>query len=223
MGGANYQAKGQNSIASTSGSQYSPEVQKDRERVLKQSFNPDSSDYDYATAEDAGMLPSIQSGENFGHMGSVAPVNQNIYQKYKEYGLPSGEAYIVLKGASHPTHNYLVEGEAERGFEIKKFGDRYFSVPKQQKQNNIMGGANSQALKNYKKYAMQEAQPDRGEGMSQETADAYAKFDNNNSSTPNAFGRDAKKVDPASVIKKEDVNLIKKPMSSYDAIDAGLR
>ena len=70
---------------------------------------------------------------------------------------------------------------------------------------------------------MQEAQPDRGEGMSQETADAYSKFDNNNSSTPNAFGRDAKKVDPASVIKKEDVNLIKKPMSSYDAIDAGLR
>jgi hypothetical protein len=92
--------------------------------------------------------------------------------------------------------------------------------PKQQ--NNIMGGSNSQALKNYKKYAMQEAQPDRGEGMSQETADAYAKFDNK-ASTPNAFGRDAKKVDPASVIKKEDVNLIKKPMSSYDAIDAGLR
>jgi hypothetical protein len=58
--------------------------------------------------------------------------------------------------------------------------------------------------------------------MSQETADAYAKFDNN-SSTPNAFGRDAKKVDPASVIKKEDINLTKKPMSSYDAIDAGLR
>ena len=84
-----------------------------------------------------------------------------------------------------------------------------------------MGGANSQALKNYKKYAMQEAQPDRGEGMSQETADAYAKFDNK-TSTPNAFGRDAQKVDPASVIKKED-NAAKKTMSSYDAIDAGLR
>lgn len=41
--------------------------------------------------------------------------------------------------------------------------------------------------------------------------------------SPNSFGRDAKKVDPASVIKKEDVNLTKKPMSSYDAIDAGLR
>jgi hypothetical protein len=222
MGGANYQARGQNSIASTNGSQYSPEVQKDRERVLKQSFNPDSSDYDYATAEDAGMLPSIQSGENFGHMGSVAPVNQNIYQKYKEYGLPSGDAYIVLKGASHPTHNYLVEGEAERGFEIKKFGDRYFSVPKQQKQNNIMGGSNSQALKNYKKYGMEMAQPDRGEGMSQETADAYAKYDKK-STSPNSFGRDASTVDPASVVKKKDVEMVKKPMTSYDAIDAGLR
>jgi hypothetical protein len=91
-----------------------------------------------------------------------------------------------------------------------------------QKQNNTMGGSNSQALKDYNKYVMQEAQPDRGEGMSQETVDAYAPFDKK-TSTPNSFGRDAKKVDPASVIKKEDVNMIKKPMSSYDAIDAGLR
>ena len=245
MGGANYQAKGQNSIASTSGSQYSPEVQKDRERVLKQSFNPDSSDYDYATAEDAGMLPSIQSGENFGHMGSVAPVNQNIYQKYKEYGLPSGEAYIVLKGASHPTHNYLVEGEAERGFEIKKFGDRYFSVPKQQKQNNIMGGTNTQtpqpsqvedsynpavSSKEEKAYARLERQGMSGSGDESLASyvamgkDIYGDLRSKAASliSPNSFGRDAKKVDPASVIKKED-NAAKKPMSSYDAIDAGLR
>ena len=130
MGGSNYQARYQNSIASTNGSQYSPEVQKDREKVLKQPFNADSSEYDYKTAEESGMLPDLRTGENFGHMGSVAPVNEDIYQKYKKYGLPSGEAYMVLKGASHPTHNYLIEGEAERGFEVKKFGDRYFSVPK---------------------------------------------------------------------------------------------
>lgn len=43
-----------------------------------------------------------------------------------------------------------------------------------------MGGSNSQALKDYKKYAMEEAQPDRGEYMSQETADAYARFDRPN-------------------------------------------
>jgi len=108
--------------------------------------------------------------------------------------------------------------------EREKQGLPYFAQENESpkpKQNNTMGGSNSQALKNYKKYAMQEAQPDRGEGMSQETADAYAPFDNN-SSNPN-YNRDAKKVDPASVIKKEDVNLTKKPMSSYDAIDAGLR
>ena len=131
MGGANYQARHRNSIASTNGSQYSPEVQKDREKVLKQPFNAESSEYDYRTAEESGMLPDLRPGENFGHMGSVAPVNEDIYQRYKQYGLPSGEAYIVLKGAGHPTHNYLMQGEADRGFEVKKFGDRYFSVPKQ--------------------------------------------------------------------------------------------
>jgi hypothetical protein len=130
MGGSNLQTKYQNSIASTNGSQYSPEVQKDREKVLKQPFDPESSDYDYKTAEESGMLPDLKSGENFGHMGSVAPVNEDIYQSYKKEGLPSGEAYIVLKGVNHPTHNYLVKGEAERGFQIKKFGNRYFSIPK---------------------------------------------------------------------------------------------
>jgi hypothetical protein len=130
MGGSNYQARYQSSIASTNGSQYSPEVQKDREKVLKQPFNAESSDYDYATAEASGMLPDMRQGENFGHMGSVTETPQHMRDKYKQFGLPEGESYVVLKGASHPTHNYLIEGEAERGFEIKKFGDRYFSVPK---------------------------------------------------------------------------------------------
>ena len=82
-------------------------------------------------ARNANFNLDLKQGENFGHMGSVTPVSKDIYQKYKQYGLPSGEAYIVLKGASHPTHNLLIQGEAERGFEVKKFGDRYFSVPKQ--------------------------------------------------------------------------------------------
>jgi hypothetical protein len=82
-----------------------------------------------------------------------------------------------------------------------------------------MGGANSQALKDYRKYQQEAVIEKQGTGMTSAEEAAYAKFDN----TPNAFGRDAKKVDPASVIKKEDVNLVKKPMSSYDAIDAGLR
>ena len=84
-----------------------------------------------------------------------------------------------------------------------------------------MGGSNSQALKDYKKYGMELAQPDRGEGMSQETADAYARFDKKPAS-PNSFGRDASTVDPASIVKKKDVEMVKKPTSSYDAIDSGL-
>lgn len=130
MGGSNYQARYQNSIASTNGSQYSPEVQKDREKVLKQPFNADSSEYDYKTAEESGMLPDLRPGKNFGHMGSVTATPQYMRDKYKQFGLPEGESYVVLKGASHPSHNDLIEGEAERGFEVKKFGDRYFSVPK---------------------------------------------------------------------------------------------
>jgi len=110
--------------------QYTPDVRKDRQKVLLKGFNPESSDYDYLNAEKAGILPEM-TGRNKGHMGSVAPVTSEIYEQYKKHGLPSGEAYIVLKGANHPTHKYLVEGEAERGFEIKKYGDRYFSVPKQ--------------------------------------------------------------------------------------------
>lgn len=129
MGGANYQARYTNSVASTSGSQYLPEVQKDREKVLSKGFNPESSDYDYATAEQAGMLPDLRQGDNFMHMGSVTQTPPEVYDKYKQYGLPQGETYMVLKGASHPTHNYLIEGEKERGFQVKKFGDRYFSVP----------------------------------------------------------------------------------------------
>ena len=90
------------------------------------------------------------------------------------------------------------------------------------KQNNTMGGANSQALKDYRKYQQEAVFEKQGTGMTSAEEAAYAPFDNK-TSTPNSFGRDAKKVDPASVIKKEDVNMIKKPMSSYDAIDAGLR
>jgi len=125
---------------------------------------------------------------------------------------------------SNPELGKKIEQKAVRfAREREQQGLPYFAQENEspkQKQNNTMGGSNSQALKNYKKYAMQEAQPDRGEGMSQETADAYAPFDNQ-TSNPN-YNRDAKKVDPASVIKKED-NAAKKPMSSYDAIDAGLR
>lgn len=114
---------------------YSPEVKKHRQNVIAKNFDPEGFDYDYLTAEMAGITPEPM-GPNKGHMGSVAPVTPEIYEKYKKYGLPKGESYMLLKGAAHPTHKMAVEAEAERGFEIKKIGDRYFSIPKQ---NKILG------------------------------------------------------------------------------------
>ncbi len=118
--------------------QYSPNVRVNRQETLLKGFDPEGIDYDYTTAEKIGMLPETMGG-NKNHMGSVAPVTPEIYEQYKKYGLPSGESYILLKGASHPTHEYAVKGEAERGFQIKKYGDRYFSVPKQEETQSILG------------------------------------------------------------------------------------
>jgi hypothetical protein len=109
--------------------QYSPEVRKHRRNVLLSGFDSEGLDYDYESAEKAGIRPEPM-GYNKGHMGSVAPVTPEMYSKYEKEGLPKGEAYMLLKGAAHPTHQMAVEAEGERGFDIKKFGDRYFSVPK---------------------------------------------------------------------------------------------
>lgn len=89
-------------------------------------FNPEGSDYDYKTATTYGMGPD-GTGDNAGHWGSVAPASKG--EKLK-YGLPD-ESYILLKGKSHQTWDKAVAGEEARGFEVKKFGKRYFSVPKQ--------------------------------------------------------------------------------------------
>lgn len=88
-------------------------------------FDPESGDYDYTTAKAAGMGPN-GTGENTGHWGSVAEASPEDRSKY---GLPE-ESYIILKGRSHETWGKAVAGEEERGFEVKKFGTRYYSVPK---------------------------------------------------------------------------------------------
>lgn len=93
---------------------------------LRRPFDPEGSDYDYTTAKAAGMGPD-GTGDNEGHWGSVTQTSRELRAKYN---LPE-ESYIVLKGRAHPTWSYAVEGEAERGFKIKKYGDRYFSVPGQ--------------------------------------------------------------------------------------------
>lgn len=81
-----------------------------------------------------------------------------------------------------------------------------------------MGGSNSQALKDYRKYQQETVTEKQGTGMTSKEEAAYSKFD----TSPNSFGRDASSVDPASVVKKKDVEMVKKPISSYDAIDSGL-
>jgi len=106
---------------------YSPEVQMDRSRVVSAPFDADGSDYDYLSAETAGYKPSQEGGPNKGHMGSV---RKSTSEEIEKYGVPQ-DSYLLLKGAKHPTHQMAVDSEAQRGFEIVKYGDRYFSVPKQ--------------------------------------------------------------------------------------------
>jgi hypothetical protein len=245
---------------------------------LKQPFNSESSEYDYRTAEESGMLPDLRPGENFGHMGSVAPVNEDIYQRYKQYGLPSGEAYIVLKGAGHPTHNYLMQGEADRGFEVKKFGDRYFSVPKQQEESiygypirkpyegeadffksrpEVAGMAtedNAITLNPYSKNTPEQQKlvakneairqylkenkisPAFNLTPEQETAFAETEYGKSKDKTPlkhtiiariltgdsSAGNATQEQMNEAKAIQQKLDSLIKKPKSSYDAIENGL-
>lgn len=84
-------------------------------------FDPEGSGYDIKTAVAAGMEPDSKTK----HWGSV---RKSTPDEIKKYGVPE-DSYLLLKGAKHPTHNLAVQYEAQRGFEIKKFGDRYFSVP----------------------------------------------------------------------------------------------
>jgi hypothetical protein len=100
-------------------------IQKKAEGGLAQSFNPQGEDYDYQTALAHGMGPT-GLGDNQGHWGSVAPVSDDEQQLHD---LPSN-SYVVLKGKSHPTFYKAENAENERGSEIVKKGDRYYSVPK---------------------------------------------------------------------------------------------
>ncbi len=88
-------------------------------------FDAEGGDYDYTTAKKHGMGPD-GTGENKGHWGSVAPASS---ESVKQHNLPEG-TYKMLKGKQHPTWSKAVEAEQSRGSEVKKFGDRYYSVPK---------------------------------------------------------------------------------------------
>jgi hypothetical protein len=83
-------------------------------------FDPESDEYDYETARANQMQPSKDDG----HWGSVAPVNEAERIKHN---LPEG-AYVILKGAQHPTFDKAVEAEKQRGARIEKRGNRYYSI-----------------------------------------------------------------------------------------------
>lgn len=119
---------------------YSPKKETDVGNIMNQpgmsgsalskavpSFDPEGVGYDYATAKSFNMGPTGDgTEENKGHWGSVAPASNNAKKKYN---LPD-ESYLVLKGKSHETFSKAVAGEEARGFVVKKFGDRYYSIPK---------------------------------------------------------------------------------------------
>jgi hypothetical protein len=107
------------------GGRVSPKGYRDGGIVESATFDPEGSDYDYATARKYGM-GATGTGENKGHWGSVAPASA---EARKQYNLPE-DSYVVLKGRSHPTWDKADAAERERGSEIKKFGDRYYSVPR---------------------------------------------------------------------------------------------
>ena len=91
-------------------------------------FDPEGKDYDYKTARQWGMGPDGK-GDNKGHWGSVAPASE---AQKKKHGL-APESYLLLKGRSHPTWHKALAAENARGFFIKKFDDRFFSIPKADK------------------------------------------------------------------------------------------
>ena len=91
-----------------------------------ESFDPEGTGFDYSSAHTAGMRPLGGDGPNAGHYGSVVPASP---QQMHKFNLPS-ESYMILKGRSHPTYDKAVSGEEARGYLVKKFGSRYFSVPR---------------------------------------------------------------------------------------------
>jgi len=88
-------------------------------------FNPEGTGYDMQSAKSVGMEATIDPEDGLPHYGSVIETTK---EQQKQFGLPE-ESYMLLKGKQHETWDKAVQGEADRGFRIKKFGDRYFSVP----------------------------------------------------------------------------------------------
>lgn len=89
-------------------------------KMVKEPFDPEGTDYDYESAEAAGMLRDAT-----GHMGSVARASPEDIEKY---GLRK-DSYLMLKGKNHDTWDLAVEAEKNRNSTIQKHDNRYYSVP----------------------------------------------------------------------------------------------
>lgn len=92
---------------------------------LQDVFDPEGSGYDMKAAKQSGMKPVIDPEDGLPHYGSVIEATK---QQKSKYGLPD-ESYMLLKGKEHETWDKAIQAEADRGFRVKKFGDRYFSIP----------------------------------------------------------------------------------------------
>ena len=110
-------------------------------------FNSEGSGYDMESAKSVGMEPTIDPEDGLPHYGSVIETTKEQQEKF---GLPE-ESYMLLKGKQHETWDKAVQGEADRGFRIKKFGDRYFSIPAEinTEGKNVEAGASDDIYKNY--------------------------------------------------------------------------
>jgi hypothetical protein len=75
--------------------------------ALAAPFDPEGSDYDYATARRYGLGP-----DETGHWPSRVP-----------------QTGMLLKGRGHETFDKTVKGEMDSGYKIIQFSGRYYSVP----------------------------------------------------------------------------------------------
>jgi hypothetical protein len=69
-------------------------------------FDPEGSEYDYRTAQDAGLKPDAD-----GHWSSRDP-----------------RSGMLLKGRGHPTFDKGVEADRALGYELEKRGGRYYTL-----------------------------------------------------------------------------------------------
>lgn len=106
------------------------EIEPDVEPEALVGFDPEGEKYDYMSAVAAKKFPG--RGKQWCAVLDATP------EQIKEFGLPK-KACMVLKGRKHPTWAEAEAAERARGFEIKKFGNRYYSVP-MVKTKPVVGG-----------------------------------------------------------------------------------